>query len=113
METATARLHHLCTFLSRHLLLVEYIPKYRLILYADNKGHDKTDIFAVWSQNSRTGAFFNQNRITKTRLFKHIENFTTKTWKFSDNNSDIFIISAQTIDCGYWLELPRPGSSNE
>ena len=28
--------------------------------------------------------------ITKTRLFKYIENFTTKNWKFLDKNSDIF-----------------------
>ena len=28
--------------------------------------------------------------ITKTRLFKYIENFTTKNLKFSDKNSDIF-----------------------
>ena len=34
--------------------------------------------------------------ITKTRLFKYIENSTTKNWKFSDKNSDIFHISAQT-----------------
>ena len=38
--------------------------------------------------------------ITKTRLFKYIENFTTKNWKFSDKNSDIFHISAKNIDCG-------------
>ena len=38
--------------------------------------------------------------ITKTRLFKYIENFTTKNWKFSDKNSDIFHISAQNIGCG-------------
>ena len=43
--------------------------------------------------------------ITKTRLFKYIENFTFKHWKFSDKkqnkkNSDIFHISAQNIDCG-------------
>ena len=25
-------------------------------------------------------------------LFKYIENFTTKNWKFSDKNSDIFFI---------------------
>ena len=37
--------------------------------------------------------------ITKTRLFKYIENFTTKNWKFSDKNSDIPHISAQNIDC--------------
>ena len=29
--------------------------------------------------------------IMKTSLFKYTENFTTKKWKFSDKNSDIFI----------------------
>ena len=51
--------------------------------------------------------------ITRTRLFKYIENFTSKKWKFSDKNSHIFLISAENIDCGYSLELPQPGSSNE
>ena len=51
--------------------------------------------------------------IMKTRLFKYIENFTTKTWKVSDKNSYIFHIIAQNIDCGYSLELPQWGSSNE
>ena len=49
----------------------------------------------------------------KTRLFKYIENFTSKNWKFSDKNSDIFHISAQNIDCGYSLEPPRRGGSYE
>ena len=44
---------------------------------------------------------------TKTRLIKYIKNFTTKKWKISDKNSDIFHISAQNIDCGYSLEPPR------
>ena len=39
--------------------------------------------------------------ITKAHLFKQIENFTTKHWKFSDKNSDIFHISAQNIDYRY------------
>ena len=34
------------------------------------------------------------------------ENFQTK-------NSDIFHIAAQNIDCGYSLEPPRRGGSNE
>ena len=51
--------------------------------------------------------------ITKTRLFKYIENFTTKNWMFSDKNSDSFQISAQNIDCGHSLEPPRRGGSNE
>ena len=51
--------------------------------------------------------------ITKTCLFKFIENFTTKHMNISDKNSDIFHISAQNIDCGYSLEPPRRGGSNE
>ena len=53
----------------------------------------------------------NQNQhITKTCLFKYIENLTSKNWKFSDK---IFGIFAQIIDCGYSLEPPRRGGSNE
>ena len=33
--------------------------------------------------------------------------------KIFDKKSDIFHISAQTIDCGYSLEPPRRGGSNE
>ena len=52
--------------------------------------------------------------ITKTRLFKYIENFTTiKIENFQIKNLDIFHISAQNIDCGYSLEPPRRGGSNE
>ena len=56
----------------------------------------------------------NSGVITKTGLFKYTENFTTKNWKFSDKNSNIFFhISVQNIDCGYSLEPPLRGSSNE
>ena len=52
--------------------------------------------------------------ITKTPLFKYIENFISKNWKISDKkNSDSFHISAQNIDCGYSLEPPQRGGSNE
>ena len=52
--------------------------------------------------------------ITKTRLFKYIENFTTKKNEiFQIKNSNIFHISAPNIDCGYSLEPPRRGGSNE
>ena len=51
--------------------------------------------------------------ITKTSLFKYIENFTNKNGNFSDKNSDIFHISAQNIVYGYSLEPPRRGGSNE
>ena len=54
-----------------------------------------------------------ETHITKTGLFKYTENFTTKKWKFSDKNFNNFHISAQNIDCGYSLEPPRRGGSNE
>ena len=45
---------------------------------------------------------------------KGTENFTTKKWKFSDKKkSDIFHISAQSIDSGYSLEPHRRGGSNK
>ena len=37
----------------------------------------------------------------------------SKNGKFSDKNSDIFHNSAQNIDCGYPLEPPCRGGSNE
>ena len=42
----------------------------------------------------------------KIRLFKYIENFPMK-------NFGSFHISAQNIGCGYSLEPPRRGVSNE
>ena len=48
----------------------------------------------------------------KMRLFKYIE--TTKNWKLLEKNSDIFFHNSdQNIDCGYSLEPPRRGGSNE
>ena len=74
-----------------------------LNLQNDNPHTDRE--VSVWGNNQA---------VTKTRLFKYIENFITKKiWKFSDKNSDIFHISAQNIDYGYSLEPPRWGGSNE
>ena len=67
-------------------------------------------------QRAKTGynfLIFPSKNITKTRLFKYIENFTNKNCKFSDKNSDIFHISAQNIEYGYSLEPPRRGGYNE
>ena len=49
----------------------------------------------------------------KTSHFKYTENFSMKERKFSDKNSDIFHISAQNIDCGYLLGLPRTASARQ
>ena len=54
-----------------------------------------------------------QKDITKTHLFKYTEHFTSKMGKKQIKNSDIYHIPAQNIDCGYSLEPPRRGGSNE
>ena len=46
------------------------------------------------------------NAINRDFLALKIENFQLK-------NIDIFLIFAQNIDCGYTLEPPRRGGSNE
>ena len=51
--------------------------------------------------------------ITKNTPIQIYRNFTPKTEIFQIKNSDIFHISAQNIDCGYSLEPPRRGGSNE
>ena len=50
--------------------------------------------------------------ITKTSLFKYTKIFPPKDENFQEK-SDIFLISAQNIDCGYLLEPPPRGVSNE
>ena len=39
--------------------------------------------------------------------------FSTKNKKIHQKNVDIFLIFAQNIDCGYTVEPPRQGGSNE
>ena len=43
-----------------------------------------------------------------TEIFKVVKN-----GNFHQKNFDIFLIFAQNIDCGYMLEPPRRGGSNE
>ena len=42
-----------------------------------------------------------------------LKNFTTKNFLKDQIKTDIFLISAQNIDCGYSLEPPHRGGSNE
>ena len=51
--------------------------------------------------------------ITKTCLFKYIENFTSKNWKFSDKNLWYFPYFCSKHRLWYSLELPHRGGSNE
>ena len=56
------------------------------------------------------------------QLYTHYENTPIQIYRkfhlqnsehFQKKNSDIFHISAENIDCGYPLEPPRRGGSNE
>ena len=49
--------------------------------------------------------------ITKTCLFKDIENFASKKLKIFRKTLNFFHISALNIDCGYSLEPPRRDGS--
>ena len=58
----------------------------------------KNGLIRKWSAQLQLIHIFATKKIF---IKKNIKNFTTKKWKFSDKNSDIFHISAQNIDCGY------------
>ena len=62
--------------------------------------------------------FHNQNLETKLTLRKHAHAIygdfkVVKYEYFQWKKFDIFLIFAQNIDCGYTLEPPRRGGSNE
>ena len=72
----------------------------------------------LWRNKKNNISFLKVTRYLEFWLisihFTYIENFTTKKVKFSDKKkSDIFQIPAQNINCGYSLEPPRRGGSNE
>ena len=52
-------------------------------------------------------------RYENTPIQKYWKFYQQKNENFQKKNSNIFYISAQNIDCGYSLEPPRRGGSNE
>ena len=65
---------------------------------------------------------FNLATVVTFTGFTHYENTPIQIYRkvhlkkpenFQTKNSDIFHISAQNIDCGYLLEPPRRGGSDE
>ena len=50
---------------------------------------------------------------TPIQIYRRFHLQKLKKKKKSDKNPNIFHISAQNIDCGYSLEPPRRGGSNE
>ena len=51
--------------------------------------------------------------ITKTRLFKYIENFTSKNWKFSDKKKSVSYFCSKHNNNRCSLEPHQGGGSNE
>ena len=76
------------------------MPQWRITAFPRHQREEK------WGTNK-------DKTITKTCLFKYTENLTAKTENFQIKKSDIFHISAQNIECGYSLEPPQRGGSNE
>ena len=87
-----------------------------------------TDGFALNNDKSVQICYFCVKRQVKIDFLKdveitiHYENTPIQIYRkfhlqntenFQIKNSDIFYISAQNIDCGYSLEPPRRGGSNE
>ena len=56
------------------------------------------------------GSYYTLRKHTYSNILNIL---TTKKWKFSDKNSDISHTSGQNIDCGYSIEPPGRGGSNE
>ena len=69
----------------------------------------------LWDKISQNLTYLEgHSNYENTPIQIYIENFTSKIWKFSDKiKTLIFFIYVQNIDCGYSLELPLRGSSNE
>ena len=65
------------------------------------------------TQNKKTWASGVDSLLRKHAYSNILKISPPKTKKFSDKNSDIFPISAENIDCGYSLEPPRRGGSND
>ena len=82
----------------------------KMVHYFNNAETEiENKLVATWENVSS----YIKESITKTRLFKYIENSLHKTENFQIKNSNSFHISAKNIDCGYSLEPPRRGGSND
>ena len=68
-----------------------------------------SNLFLDWYSQVRTKVHYENMPMQYTGIFLalKIENFQLK------KKNDIFLIFAQNIDCGYRLEPPRRGGSNE
>ena len=63
---------------------------------------------SLWTSNTTIFKYYENMPMQYKDIFKVVKNENFQ-WK----NFDIFLIFAQNIDCGYTLEPPRRGGSNE
>ena len=64
-------------------------------------------------KNKQTSNEFSDHHCEKHAYSNILNILPPKNENFQIKNSNIFHISAQNIDCGYSLEPPRRGGSNE
>ena len=68
---------------------------------------------SLLNHNYHTDASSTSEALRKHAYSNILKILQPKKENFQIKNSDIFHISAQNIDCGYSLEPPRRGGSNE
>ena len=91
--------------------------KFLLNFLENNIYNNKLFLFLL-ELSGRNGMFMNFLDTGRISLRKHaysniMKISPPKTESFQIKNSDVFHISAQNIDCGYSLEPPLRGGSNE
>ena len=91
--------------MSKH---VREVPNFNLLIVNKIRQHIR-----YFSSSFFFFFFFFFFTIAKIHLFQYIENFTTENCNFRIKILIFFHISAENIDCGYSLEPPRRGGSNE
>ena len=110
------RIFYLKSFLSLIVKFSIYLNRHVFVMYSMSSNRKCPDQTARMRMLTWTFGAPIQHKnvfIRKTCLCKYVENFISKTEKFQKETSDIFHISAQNIDCGYSLEPPQRGGSNE
>ena len=73
----------------------------------------KWPLTTLWTTGPRTLDETHSSALRKQAYSNILKIYHQKMAIFQIRKSDIFHISAQNIDCGYLLELPRRGGSNE
>ena len=77
-----------------------------------NPARDRV-LMTVWHFIAKTFHYHPSIAFRKHAYSNILEISPPKNWKFSDKNSCNIIFLLKNIDCGYPLELPQWGSSNE